>query len=48
MFVLNCIASLFILFLSIKRIKYLLDKEENRHKVEINKIKQIYLKHKII
>lgn len=39
MFVLNCIASLFILFLSIKRIKYLLDKEENRHKVEINKIK---------
>ena len=38
MFVLNCIASLFILFLSIKRIKYLLDKE-NRHKVEINKIK---------
>ncbi|WP_222854455.1 hypothetical protein, partial [Staphylococcus aureus] len=28
-----------ILFLSIKRIKYLLDKEENRHKVEINKIK---------
>lgn len=39
MFVLNCIASLFILFLSIKWIKYLLDKEENRHKVEINKIK---------
>ncbi len=44
MFVLNIIASLIILFLSIKRIRYLLDKEESRHKVEINKIKTNILK----